>query len=418
MSDDRRNRDALYVLLPLTTRPDEFGRVELTRKLIEGSREYVKHWPGPVVVVVEPGEHKYRNLDVVRVHPSELPFGFQIVPFTYEVLPGAIRGARAVLASLEHRQILVSRVCRDSGVPCVYTAEYSLRTRRQIVRANTRNPLLRLRRSSWEAGTERAYRRALRLAAGVQCNGTPTYRAYRHINPRPLLFFDTRVDRTLLATDAALAKRTAAMLSGRPLRLAFSGRLVRMKGAHHLPLLAAALARLRVPFEMTLFGAGDLEADIASKVRELGLSAKVRLAGNKDFRTELVPAMTSAVDLFVCCHPQGDPSCTYLETMSCGTPIVGYKNEAWSGLVKHCGAGWVTPMNNPRAMAAKIAELHRHRPTLAEAATRARDFAAGHTFEKTFRLRIDHILECSGSRDAMPHVVPAGVQAPLHSPAA
>ena len=71
--------------------------------------------------------------------------------------------------------------------------------------------------------------------------------------------------------------------------------------------------------------------------------------------------------------------------MSCGVPIAGYDNEAFVGVVKHSGAGWLSPIGDLAALAKLVAELHRDRRRLAEAATHAREFALGHTFEATAR---------------------------------
>src|SRR6185437_9992877 len=108
------------------------------------------------------------------------------------------------------------------------------------------------------------------------------------------------------------------------------------------------------------------------------------LKGNMDFRTELVPFVTDQVDLFVCCHRQGDPSCTYLETMSCGVPIAGYDNEAFRGVAAHSDSGWLSPLNRPDLLAARIAGIARNPAELAVHSQRALGFARRHTFERTF----------------------------------
>ena len=51
------------------------------------------------------------------------------------------------------------------------------------------------------------------------------------------------------------------------------------------------------------------------------LWGEVQFRGNLDFKHRLVPLLQNEIDLFVCPHVQGDPSCTYLETMACGVPL-------------------------------------------------------------------------------------------------
>src|SRR6202012_4588470 len=105
----------------------------------------------------------------------------------------------------------------------------------------------------------------------------------------------------------------------------------------------------------------------------------VGMPGMLDFTKELLPFVKEKVDAFVCCHRQGHPSCTYLETMSCGVPIVGYANDAFAGLVDRSNAGWASPINHPRALAARIAQLAARREEICEHALRSLAFARNHT---------------------------------------
>jgi glycosyltransferase involved in cell wall biosynthesis len=388
--------DCLVILPPLKACFED-GRVVLTRKFVEGAVSFARSWQGGVKVLAEPARTPTDSLDNVRLGATEL--GFAIEPLRYRdcaSLLEKMRGAEVVLANLDDSQSNVARLCATARVPCVYVSENSLATRRQMVRVSTHNPLVRLRRNVWTTRLEGRLRRAVTCAAGVQCNGTPTYEAYRSINPSPLLFFDSRVTNEMLASDQALEKRIEILLAGGPLRLAFSGRLVDIKGVDHLPLVAAALRLRGVPFVMEIYGGGELEARLHRMISEMGLQRHVRLRGVADFATQLIPAMSSGADLFVCCHRQGDPSCTYLETMSCGTPIVGYDNEAFRGVAWHSGVGWTTPLDDPRALAERIAQLDSDRAALATAARAAKAFAARHSFEETMRRRVEHLLACAG----------------------
>jgi glycosyltransferase involved in cell wall biosynthesis len=231
---------------------------------------------------------------------------------------------------------------------------------------------------------------AIRQAAGVQCNGTPTYDVFRRANTNALLYFDTRVTGPMLIGPGQLEERLAAS-AGQPLRLLFSGRLIAMKGAADLIVVARELKAMGVPFQLTICGDGALLPVMRRQIGAWGLQGCVRLAGVLDFHEELIPHVQRHTDLFLCCHRQGDPSCTYLETMSCGVPIVGYDNEAFEGVVKTSGCGWLVPMNDPWAMATKVAELAPDREQLRRVALASLAFAADNTFDATFERRIAHL---------------------------
>jgi glycosyltransferase involved in cell wall biosynthesis len=304
--------------------------------------------------------------------------------------------AAVVLGGADHRQNHLAAWCRRVGTPYVMNTEYTLTTRRQIVASEVRNPLRRWRRYVWERSQERAVRRSIARAAGVQCNGLPTYEAYRELNHRTHLYFDTRVTDAMLPDEHALEMRLAALLGGGPLRLAFSGRLIAMKGADHLPQLANELRRLGVPFTLSVFGAGDLEPSIRIALSHSDQAGAVQLKGVADFKTELMPYFQESVDLFVCPHRQGDPSCTYLETLACGVPIVGYANEAWRGLLSIADVGRAVTMDDVSLLARAIARLHADREQLTRLSLQAWEFAKSHTFEQTFAARIEHLRECAG----------------------
>ncbi|MDP9045853.1 MAG: glycosyltransferase [Pseudomonadota bacterium] len=357
------------------------------RKFLDGMAAYVERWPGKVTVLVRSGTPA-RGMDDVTVRPGEL--GFELV------VDGDLREMvsrhAVVLGAAGREQAHVAALCKKASVPCVYVTEYTLLTRLQIVFAGTRNPLLRARRSFWEWRTERMMRRALRRSAGAQCNGTPTFRSYKHIVPSPLLFFDTRSSSADMAQDAELEARLAQLMGNAPLRLAFSGRLAPMKGADHLIDVARALSARGVAYTMAICGDGEL----ASSMRERIGSLPVEMRGVLDFKTELQPFLKSSCDLFVCCHRQGDPSCTYLETMAAGVPIVGYANEAFVGVNEASGsAGWEVPMNRPELMAQRIASLTRQE--IALASRKALAFARKHSCESVFDQRIEHLVQIASA---------------------
>ena len=368
------------------------GRIVVTRKFVEGLAAFKQMWQGPMVVYMPPGAVSSGNLDDVALLPEEFPCQAEVLDRT-QFAAAVSKDSRAlVLLSLDDfHQGGLAEVCAGNGVPAVFVSEYSLKTRLQIVDATERNPLRRLRRRIWETGEEKRRRRALKLAAGLQANGTPTYDDYRSIQPGACLFFDTRVKGETLATEEQVRARLALGEWPRRLRMLFSGRLTAMKGVMDLVKVASELRRRGVDFELSICGGGDLNGDLERAVEAEKLGDRVKLAGVLDFATGLVPLVKGSVDLFVCCHPQGDPSCTYLETMACGVPIAGYDNDAFAGVVRHSGAGWLAPIGDASGLAAGIERLSRQPQELLEGSLAALRFAREHTFEKSFENRVAHL---------------------------
>jgi glycosyltransferase involved in cell wall biosynthesis len=169
----------------------------------------------------------------------------------------------------------------------------------------------------------------------------------------------------------------------------------------HLPDVASELRSQGVRFSFDIVGSGPLEAPLRQKLHQLELADHVRLLEPMDFSTGWIPYLKANTDLFVCCHPQGDPSSTYPEVMSCGAPIAGFANEALAGIVSTSGSGWLAPVGDTRSLARTIASLAQDRESIAMAAQSALTFARQHIVERTFQRRTEHLVRSSRLPDAV-----------------
>lgn len=368
------------------------GRIRLTGKFVSGMQMYVDRWDGPVSLLTQEDKaNASGNLDDVWLHPDELPFQVTVADFDSDEARVVIARSAVVQGGTDHRLNHLPKMCRALGVKYVLVSEYTLQTRWQIIASDDLNPFVAWRRKIWAWQQEHANVAAAKESAAVHCNGTPTFDAYKPINERTLLYFDSRVQADMLPESPRLEGRSLPWSIQEPIRLAFSGRLTAMKGADHLVLVAIALRELGVPFLLDIYGDGPLVPAMKAAIEKHQLNAVVHLRGVLDFASELMPVVRQQVDLFVCCHRQGDPSCTYLETWACGVPIVGYANEAFEGLIQRCPAGVSVPMNDVAAMANAIAGLSLDPQQLGAMARRGLDFAREHTFEQEFLKRITHM---------------------------
>jgi colanic acid/amylovoran biosynthesis glycosyltransferase len=383
-------RAVAFLSLDVGELPD--GRVELTQKFVDGMRAMARGWPGEMVAVLAPrGGVRDTNLDQKPWHRHELPFTLVIKDPRDPDVARTLEGAAVAIISTDFRHVDVAHAAHAAGVPYVMVAEYSLRTRLQIAAVEEEHVDKRARRMIWETLEEARQRKVVSGAAGLQCNGTPIYDSWSKLNKHPILYFDTRVTKDMLAGADDADRRGRA----RELQLAFSGRLITMKGVMHLVDIARALRELGTRFQLHVFGDGPLKDPMQDRIVDAGLERHVLMEGVLPF-PELMKKLRDDIDLFVCPHVQGDPSCTYLETLSCGVPIAGYANDAWKGLCKRSESGFASPLGDARALAALIAELDRSRDNLRAAAAQAVRFASAHTFELTFARRLAHVRRIAG----------------------
>lgn len=380
-------------LLVISSAPAEAvgDRLRLDVKFVEGMRFYAEGWEGAVdcLVPARAGGMPF----AAEFDPAALPFGLRLLAPGER--PGAEELARydVVLCSGDnHAYLDLAGVCARLGVRLYYIIEYILETRLQIIFLDPKPRLHRkLRGALWTLAQERRRRRAFRLAAGLQANGYPAAAAYRRFNSETLLYLDNRIGADLLVTDAEMAARRAHLGTGGRLRLIHSGRLEPMKGAQDLVPVAAGLKRAGVDFELNIFGTGSLEGAIREGLRREGLEDRVTLHGVVDFETRLVPFARAHADVFLSCHRQSDPSCSYLENMGCGLAVAGYANRMWSALCERSGGGWAVPLGDTGALSRRIAGFAAMPEEVIGRCDAARDFARAHLFEAEFRRRLDQL---------------------------
>lgn len=385
------------LLLPTLPAVQEGDRLILTAKFQSGWQAFVDAWPGPVDALFRPITATTNNLDNTAYRSRDLPGRAIVAPLDTGRAREAVGEADLVLGGTVVEQLELAEVAFKARVPFASTSEYTLPTRCQIARAEVRNPLKRWRRQMWERGLEKRLVAQIPSYAGLQCNGTPTFDAYQPLNSNTLLFFDSRIGPELLATSEELQARDERRRAGLPLRLAFSGRLIAMKGVGHLVGIARELERLGLDFDLEIFGDGELREPIERQLADSGLTQRVHLRGTVDFARKLIPHLRKEIDLFVCPHVQGDPSCTYLETWAAGVPIIGFDNEAFSGLLRRVDAGRDVPMGDERALAQAVVDAVADPDLLARWGRTGLEFASEHTAERSFRARVEHLVELGGS---------------------
>ena len=365
------------------------------RKFYDGLIFIIEHWPGIISCIFSIADSGYPEFGTVKKHRNELSFHCITLKQKEIISIDHIREASVVLASGDtYNQFHLSKLCNKNNIKCLYVIEYIPETRYQIVKLNTNNLIVRLRRYFYIWQNEQQRIKAFFHSNGIQSNGTPAYQQYKQVKNN-LLYFDTRVGIADSISESDLSSRLEYLLLDNPLRLAFSGRLIKMKGADHLIKLAAILKCHGINFSFAIYGTGELQQEMISLIDKHTLYNHVSMKGSLDFYQELLPDLKKNVDLFVCLHRQSDPSCTYLETLSCGIPIVGYRNKAFDGLLQLSDIGWGTKMDDINEIAKIIIYLDKNRIEISKKSKNSILFARPNNFEATFTKRINQLLALS-----------------------
>lgn len=370
------------------------GECYLDRKFFDGLNAYLEHWPGDVRLAMFP-KHITEAAAFGMVPISELSSRVEFVELEEgkALQKAVLHEVDCVLASADnYRLSKTHQICAELRIPLVHDVEYTFRTRIDFLRAEKKPWYRFLRTWIWLWRQEKEMRIALSKANAIQANGWPAFNAYSQNDRNDLVYLDSRITHEVMVDEYDLESRLVRLAEGAPLRLAFSGRLISAKGADALIALAVELRSLGVPFQMDIFGAGALSKGMSLEIEKSKLDEQVRMHGAVDFRTSLMPHIREKVDIFVCCHRQGDPSCTYIETYGCGVPIAGFANEAHRALLGNADVGWQVPVDDIKGLAALIQRLDKQRDEINAKSRRALAFAEEHTFNATFARRMSHCL--------------------------
>ena len=371
------------------------GEFYFDKKFYEGMKMYKNFWLGKIKLLIRIETNKAPDFGLVKYSDNSKDlFETLIINQNDAIMLAHLQNVDVVLASADDfRQVNLAKLSKIAKVKCIYVLENTLKTRLQITILSKSTIWKKCKSIIWLVSQERKLRNALSIADGLQKNGTPGFSKYSKLVNNSLLYFDTRNTEEMLISKNLLNSRLVNLDTTAPLRLCFSGRLISIKGVADLIEVANELQNRKVSFNLNIFGSGDLEKKLKSKIEIYNLQHNVFLRGAVEYETKLVPYLKSNVDLFVCCHKQGDPSCTYLETYACGVPIIGYANEAHKGIVDIEDVGWVTKNGSIKSLADQIEHLSNNRHLIKLKSNAALIFSENHTFEKTFERRIQHCME-------------------------
>ena len=302
-----KSQNPHLIIIPSVAVWKNENMLSFDRKFYDGIELYTKVWPGTVSCILSMSKSSFSDFGVVNKTIDELPFRCIMLGTDESITVEHLTGASIVLASADaDNQLHISALCRKSNIKCVYVIEYIPETRYQITLLSTRNPFILLRRFIYIWQHEKKRVSAFSISDGLQSNGTPAYYEYGKFKNN-LLYFDTRVYKSNCLTDADLEVRLNDLSKNKPLQLAFSGRLIRIKGADHLVYLALLLKQRKVIFNLTIYGAGELKDDMITFIKNNQLDNIVFMPGPVDFYNKLLPELQKNIDLFVCLHRQSDP---------------------------------------------------------------------------------------------------------------
>lgn len=369
------------------------GVLRVDRKFLTGMRLYAEHFDMPLMTIHPEMNVADQTMDLVEVPCKDLDFEVMIVKknagqrATTEQLTKQIRRSRLLYGS----GFDSSHIAKKLGVPYILVLECDLRTQITVITTQVKNMARRgirsLRCIAHYIGHDIA---EMRSARALHCNGYPVYEESRFFNANRLLYLDSRMSADMMITEQQLDDRFQQR-KDRPLRLLFSGRYEQLKGADDSVRVALECLKRGLDIELHTYGHGNLRDTMLQLASQSPFANRIHIHDAIPF-PDLVQR-AHEFDLFVCCHIQSDPSCTYLESFGAGLPIVGYANRMWQCLSENSQSGYASPMGQPSAVADDISRLITDSDMLSKISKQARAFALDHTFEREFSRRVNAIKQ-------------------------
>ncbi|UVK40230.1 hypothetical protein LHFGNBLO_001670 [Mesorhizobium sp. AR10] len=172
-----------------------------------------------------------------RYHPGDLGFDLQLIDADAEIDESMLANYDIIFCPADARDTLhIARLGVKVGVKVVYSIEYVLKTRLQIVGFSGKSGFARRAYGMlWHLRQEIRRRRAFRLATAIQANGYPAAASYGRLNPKTMMYLDNRMRPALFANEMEMRSRSERLFSGAPLRLIHSGRLEPMRPQDLVP---------------------------------------------------------------------------------------------------------------------------------------------------------------------------------------
>ena len=413
---------SLLLVLPVPLRRGVGGALEFESQACNGLERWAENFDRLVVACPLAPEREWargdRNATYLPVDalPSRDRIEFVPLPWAYRTLSflKAYRGVRKTLADAIRRcDFLQFAIGGLGGDWASVAALEAIRQRRRFAIWTDRVEHRVARTSHGDVrGVRRAYRKLrgdlivsplmkrlerhlIRRSNLGLFHGADCYEAYAAFCPRPFLVHNVHLkpeDRVDVETMRGKARRARA---GEPLRLVYAGRAAAMKGPIDWLRALADLKGRGVRFQARWLGEGPLLDEMKREVERLDLGGFVELPGFVGDREAVTRAFREA-DLFVFCHKTPESPRCLIEALIAACPIVGYDGAYQRDLLAGAGDAPLTPVDDPAALARRIAELDADREVLGALIERSYELGADYSDVAVFRRRGDLIKEHLG----------------------
>ncbi|MFP5268837.1 glycosyltransferase [Coleofasciculus sp.] len=213
---------------------------------------------------------------------------------------------------------------------------------------------------------------ALGLWQGGDC-----YAAYASFCDNSHLIYDIHLKASDNINDRELGEKVELVANEPIIRICYAGRIDPMKAPLDWVQAIGMARQLGVNLHATWIGDGKLLDEMKALIGHLGLNSCIELVGFEPDRDKLLKRIRESHLMLFTHVTQESPRCL-IESLVCGTPIIGYQSKYSEELIKEYGGGILVPMKNWKQLGELLNTLFKKRHQLSklikEAAINGRRF--------------------------------------------
>ena len=342
------NFDSVTLAAPLLTEVDAARLHGIVWEPASGFGSAAQFVPLPQAVSIK---SFIRNYSRVRAQIGECIDKSRYLQFGISYLFGDWAGVGAEVAIRKRRKYAVHMDKVEYRVMVDASRNESLPRR---LKARALSSLTRL----W-------HHRLIRHSSLSLSHGNDCFEAYRSLSPASYLVHDIHIEVDAAEVDRMRARKLDEILSGQPLTLCYTGRMVEDKAPRDWIRAVAGAYKRGARIKAVWLGEGPLLDEIQALIAELGMSEVISLPGFESDRQRVMNLIGSS-HLMPFTHITPESPRCLLEALMHSTPMVGYETAFSKDLVARNGGGIHVESGNFEALAETLVKLDRDRESLAQ----------------------------------------------------
>lgn len=221
-------------------------------------------------------------------------------------------------------------------------------------------------------------------------HGEDCYSAYSPFCDRSYLIHDIHTKPSDSISDIEVSEKIKRAKSDQTIRICYAGRIDPMKAPIDWVQAIGRARDLGVNLHATWMGDGVLLDAMKATIANRGLNSSIELIGFEGDRDKLLKRIRESHIMLFTHITQESPRCL-IESLVCGTPIIGYQSRYPEDLVKDFGGGMFVPMKDWKQLGDLLSTLSKDRQRLSQLILQAGENGTRFNDEAVFHERSELI---------------------------